>query len=194
MAILGSSDPEQYDEILRVERHALSHHQIANRKPWQARKATVALLNYAADEGLEVRYLVGTGGANFFGNDVIKAFGRCAEARCRMRMLVWNDDPRSIAPAFADLHARGKLGIRISGTRRRGGDLAHFLLVGDAAYRLEAPHDYFPAETVFTEDKPEISAIIAFSDRKETAFWARTFESLWRVLPDVASADLVAIP
>jgi hypothetical protein len=164
---------------------------IANRFQWQTRLATLELLEHAIDKKAEVRILTGTATEYFYRDDVVRRLGSCAKANCKIRMLIWNDKSGAVGDDLRDLvreHA-GKFEIRRSGTRTMGAEMSHFLLVGEEAYRLEQPHDYFEKNQKFDEFSPEAMATIVFRDASGGQALAEHFNQLWDWCPAEAAVS-----
>lgn len=180
MDILGSNDPQEFEAILQGARAAVTGAWIANRRPWQVRMAHRELLGYAEDKHLPIRFLCGTGSDQFFTPEVIQKLRDCAlNGPCDIRILIWNDDVNRIAKGLVDFAREELAELRISRTTALAEQIPHTLLVGKNAYRKESLHEQWPANRVFTEDDPEIPAVICFNGPAEAALLSKRFEALW---------------
>lgn len=180
MRVIGSEDPKRYEEILRDASEQKQEVLIANRFPWQTRMATKSLLDHARNSHEPVSILAGTGGQNFFDDEMARSLRNCADAGCEIRMLVWQPDESTIAPAVKELRGQGKITLRLSGTKKFSTTLPHFLLVGEDAYRQEAGHPEFPPDMKFDDTSPDIPARISFNDPMDGLRLKGMFETFWQ--------------
>ncbi len=191
MAILGSTDRKEYQDILRQACENRTTDKIANRYPWQTRCCHRELLGLAERDRLNVRFCCGTGSEKFFNDEMITLLQRCADAKCKIEMVIWNSDTSQIAPGLLDLARKGAVTLVYSGTREMGEEIPHFLLVGDNAYRVEAPHPYFGPDQLFTDVSPEIPAKICFNDRQQIPELNRLFKDMMSHSKPVPTAEVV---
>lgn len=187
MKVIGTKEPAEYDRMLRDAREQRQQVQIANRFPWQTRLATRHLLEAAKERIESIRILAGTGGPNFFTEEMISLLRNCADAGCAIRMLVWQPDLNTVASGIKELYTEGKLRLLPSGTKKFGATIPHFLLVGEDAYRQEAGHEEFDPAKPFTETEPEIPARISFNDPENALRLVGMFESLWNAVDPAAT-------
>jgi len=179
MKVIGTMDREEYDRMLRDAREQKQRVQIANRVPWQTRLATRHLLEAAKERVETIRILAGTGGQNFFTEEMVGLLRNCADAGCSIRMLVWQPDLNTVSDGIKQLYTEGKLRLLPSGTKKFAATMPHFLLVGEDTYRQEAGHEEFDPAKPFTDDYPEIPARISFNDPDNALRLVGMFESLW---------------
>ena len=165
---------------------------ISNCFPWQTKLATLELLSLAADRKHCVRILSGTATEQFYGDAVFEAIRQCAIAGCEIRVLIWNDNSHvsaqnSILEKLLSLS--GLIKIALSGTREHGEKLAHLLLVGTVAYRLEAPHKYMD-DAILDDVSPETRAKICFNDPSGGKELEEFFDTLWDVSEVIPAQDV----
>ncbi|TWT89318.1 hypothetical protein Pla100_56350 [Neorhodopirellula pilleata] len=175
-----------YKRWLSTAREERSETAIPNELPWHSRCAVAELTRFALecqqsqeDSQTEIRLFTGTITSNVYDIDWTKQVCQFLDAGGAIRILVWNDHisgsvKRRLSP-ITD-HPAGR--VIKSGTRRGGEDLNHFYVVGDQAFRKEAPHDYCDGEK-FSDVEPEIPAQICFNDPKEAMNLIGIFDQVW---------------
>ena len=188
MAILGSEDEAKYIKILRNACEEQTEDVIANRLQWQTRRAHDQLLWLAARGRLDIRILCGTGSTQFFDGNMARCLCMCASAGCEITIIIWNDNTDQIAPGLMEMAADGRVVLLLSGTRELGNKIHHFVLVGDRAYRVEAPHEYIPLDTEFTDTSPKLSAKICFNDPRSVKKHQRTMDLVRQICTRILAA------
>ena len=178
MPMPGSQNQQSFKELLAKCRRERSAAQISNRFPWQTRLAVLELLKHASAESESVRIISGSATEQFYGADVCDSLESCLKTGADVSLIIWDtvDRPcatlQSLQSRFSNFH------VVCSGTREAGEVVSHFLVVGSAAYRLEAPHPYLGNEK-FTDTSPETKAKICFHDPDGGGQLVSFFDKVW---------------
>ncbi len=179
----------QYEQLLESYRNSKSSDPIPNRVPWQARLAVHALIKGAVEEQnavaegsgepVTVRILTSSLPAYVFDVDTIKSLKAFHDAGGKVQVLVWNDELPEIEDPFWESLEDDRSSFRLSGTTEYGESLNHLCIVGNKAYRLEAPHKHYSA-TDFSECFPDVPARICFNDPQGAGQTIDFFDQLWQ--------------
>jgi hypothetical protein len=178
--VLGSEDRGIFKAILEGAAANPSIGVIANRYPWQTRMAMCKLLDVAKQKLLPVRLLTGSCPESFYDEALASQMRECKKAGSPfIRVLVWQENAEGISPSLSSLAADGTIELRVSGTNMLADKIAHFLLVGDQAFRQEAAHPPFACDLVFTDTAPTVPARIDFDDKETAKTLSEMFDSIW---------------
>jgi hypothetical protein len=173
---------EDYKKRLRDAADCNSPAVLGNRYPWQIQIAVRALLEKAANERAEVKILSGCIAGEFHEKGTADLLRECLKQGCEVRVAVWSDVSEAVDDSILRLEADfpGQFELRWS---EEAGVLAerlpHSIIVGDHAYRQEAPH----ASTLdadWSDFSPEIPARICFNDRDGARPQIELFETVWK--------------
>jgi hypothetical protein len=177
----------RYCEQLRQAAATNSNTVIGNRFPWQTRLALETLLRKAIQDVAPIRMFCGGMPSKFYEDGFVTLMDNyLALPGSSMRVAVWHDDVRVIAPRMRDLGSKYKsFQLRWSATRASAELLPHFFLVGESAYRQEMPHGDFKDQE-FSEVTPEIPAAICFNDPAGGKSQGDFFEKVWVMCKPVA--------
>jgi hypothetical protein len=180
MANVSDEAKEQYRKMLSEYRLQRLQDPIANCYPWQTRLATLELLEMAKRDSSEVRILTGTATEDFYCNEVTNRLEECLVEDCVVKVMVWNESERLAGRTLRNLHDRhpGLFQLEYAGTRNRGAEIPHFLLVDESAYRVEHPHEYFE-NVKMSDTSPETKARICFNDVASGKVLKHFFDQLW---------------
>lgn len=170
-----------YRNVVENARREASEITIPNRYPWHCRIGVSELLTLACErqrlaengETCYVRLLTGTFPDSIYESirdSIVDFLGDGGI----FRIMVWDET----VEAKLLIPKRRGLEVRASGTRERGDELNHFLIVDSDAYRFEAPHRYHSRDE-FTETYPPIPARICFNDAEAGAQLVRFFDDIW---------------
>ena len=182
-----------YREHLQRCRKEKSSEPIPNRFPWHGDLAIRELLTLATDEQeggrpLEVRILTGSAPDRVYGSDDPGIWHNYINAGGRINILLWGDNPAKCRGVLRSLYNAGQpIELKFSGTNQLAGRINHFIVVGDRAYRLEAPHEPFPDDVIFSDCSPEMPARICFNDTVGGAQLVKFFDALWNFGHSVSS-------
>jgi hypothetical protein len=177
--VLTASDKLMFRAILEGVAAFPSLAVVSNRYPWQAKLAVEKLLSLAAERKLPVRIVSGRGPEGFYNDGCCTLLAACKKSGCDVRVLIWQKDSDGISPALTRLADNGLISLRISGTDDDAGEIPHFILVGDRAFRQEAGHPPFTENTVLTETEPQVPARIDFDDSTTGKVLLDFFDKLW---------------
>jgi len=185
---MGSVNPElvlKFRNMLRTFRADRRTGSVTNRHPWQTRLAILELLDLAETEAKlhgpqDIRILSGAFPGHFYNEQILDRLQAALEYGCRARILVWDQPPEARNPEAELLLQTYPRTFQISwsGTREDGENLWHFQLIGDTAYRVEAPHAYYPPDARFTDYEPPTVARICFNDPQLAKVLAEFFDEL----------------
>lgn len=177
----------KYRRLLRSYRMEENADPISNRHPWHASLAIEELFSLAAqkqherndrrERTLEVRILTGSFPNRVYGDEAGDSLERFLDEKGIVKILIWNESIDTNSYGIAQLLKNSNVEIRISRTAKLGKTLAHFLVVGDQAYRLEQRHD--PFEEEITDFTPEMFARICFNDPVGAKELVAFFDDLW---------------
>jgi hypothetical protein len=182
---------EQYRSELEIAANAGSTEIFGNRYPWQIKMAVQSLLCKASRESLPVRIVCGGIANEFYEENMSMLLRVCLKSNCHVQIVVWNNDMNVIDsnicelsrdyPELFELRWAGELSLQIR-------DFAHFMLIGDSAFRQENPHREMKNEK-WSDYAPEIPARISFNFPSEVKKQRGLFELIWglcEVVPAVA--------
>lgn len=176
----------KYRQLLRSFREKNSQDAIGNRYPWHCQIAVEELLEYAVSAArkseVEIKLLTSSCTDFVYGTDeIMNKFATFLSKGGCMRVLVWSDKVDDTGRKLLKLKDDypGTFQFRLSGTRELGNELQHFLVVGETAYRLEAPHEAIEG-CQFNDFHPEIPARICFNDKKGGDQLLAFFDDLWQ--------------
>ena len=206
MAAVSEKAKAGYRELLQLRRKGKSAEPIPNRYPWHGEMAIRELLEFARSaqqqgHPADIRILTGSAPDRVYGCEDRSVWDQFAKAGGRIRIIVWGDNPGKCGGVLRALYETNEsVEFRLSGTNELAGQLMHFVVVGNSAYRLEAPHTPFPDDTIFQDFSPEIPARICFNDPIGGEAMVRCFDSMWglsrplnRVVPGTIGSPATAV-
>ena len=178
--VLSSGDKGTFRAILEGAAARPEFGVISNRFPWQAKMASVKLLGVAEVKKLPIRMLSGRCPEGFYTKDFCDKLVACKEAGVSLiRVMVWQKDAIGISPELLTLASSGTIELKVSGTDDGAASVPHFLLVGNNAFRQEAGHTPFTAQTIITDTDPQVPARIDFDDPVTGGKLCKFFDDLW---------------
>jgi hypothetical protein len=177
--VLSASSKEEFAAFLEAAARHPELFVLSNRYPWQARMAADRLLDLAAEKKMEVRILSGQCHEGFYNQDFATKLHRCFAAGCRVRILVWQQSFDGISAKLIEMAKDKQIDLKVSGTNEYASSIPHFLLIGESAFRQEAGHDPFTAQTKFNEIEPQVPARIDFNDPEAGKVLAGLFDTFW---------------
>lgn len=180
---------EEYKKVMRAAREGKKDKELSNRFPWQVKESLKELFIHALATGETIRMLCGTAIESFFGEEQVDLLRQCADQpnSCKIKLLLWNETSSMVAPGLMELVNAGKIEMRISGTTEFGGDVPHFQVVGDRAFRQEANHEEIAPELIASDWYPEVPARINFNKPEVGKPLVKFFDDLYDVCPALAS-------
>jgi len=181
------------------ERRVPSRSYIANLYPWHCRESVSALVRFAFmrqnsnPKNVSVRILVHTFLDNVFGEETVTDFQNYLIHSGSIKILFAQPPVANYGGTFNELKSvsenlareRGRQsGLQVQTTPLIDRPFPQFILVGEAAYRVEATHDpiYDPSE--FKARSPELPARLCFNDPRGGRQLMASFDLLWRVAAD----------
>ncbi len=178
----------QYKQILQFARAKQSSEPVSNLYPWHCELAVTELMRHAnslqerqsTGSSSTVRILTGTCPEHVYGNGAYEEFRTFLEKGGILKVLAWSATPSKRTSKLAMLcdQFKSNAELRVSKTVEKANEIPHFLLVGEAAYRFEAPHEFVPAES-FSDFYPEVPARICFNDPSSGSELKRFFDDIW---------------
>lgn len=177
--ILRSDSRETFRTLLEGVASKPELGTLMNRFPWQSRLATERLLQYARSTQKPIRILSGSAPEGFYDQAMVKELEACKAAGCTIQILIWQKDATGISDGLMNLFETDTIDLLVSGTDEAYEKVPHFLLVGDSAFRQEAPHKRFESGILFSENSPEVPARIDFDDPVTGKKLRDLFDGVW---------------
>lgn len=197
----SSAEVAWYEAWLRESSETESEITLPNDCPWHSRAAIRELMRHAVSKqervgngpaavAIPVIHFTATLTEYVYNDTWLRLASKFLRDGGQMRILVWNQDVPESLHRLRCLQNERNLEIRCSGTDALGDKLNHFMVVGDRAFRKEAPHKKFPIDA-FSDVEPKISAQICFNDKRDANELVEFFETLWQECDPVdLSGDL----
>lgn len=179
-----------YQLVLRRFRERRNPNPIPNRFPWQSRIAMEELTQLAIENlkssGTEtIRILTSRFPWEVYGQVPLRSsLEEFLKLGGQVRVLIWTeslDRNEILLEALQSCAIENGLRYLVSGTEEGGEELHHMFVVGESAYRFEAPHVSFK-NVEFSELSPEVPARISFNDAETASHLIGYFEKLWEEL------------
>lgn len=184
-----------YRDWVAAQRKLESDVEIPNEYPWNARIAIDELAKFASSLQQRsslpqyVRIFTGTLSYSVYDDNWQKELLEFMNAGGHTRVLFWNSFNTvqgSLAKLSPAIRSHSKFAVRCSGSREIGERLNHFLVVGDQAFRNEAPHPYFEACTV-SDTSPEVPSRICFFNKAEATRLVSFFDKVWEACTPIST-------
>lgn len=174
---------DDYESVLIRARKHQSAEAVTNLYPWHAERAVVQLMKLANDNSQDtssrvVRLISGSCPNFVYGGEAYDEFEKFAENGGAVKVLVWgrsNSEERSRLTKLQEEFPQN-IEMRKSDSDELVGEIPHFLLVDDNAYRFEVPH---PAAADFKALEPPVPARICFNDSAYGKRLLSLFNGLW---------------
>ncbi len=177
---------DDYESVLIRARTHHSPEAVTNLYPWHAERAVVQLMKHANDNSQAtsartVRLISGSCPNFVYGGEAYDEFEKFAENGGTVKILVWgrsNSEERSRLTRLQEEFPQN-VELRKSDSDELVGEIPHFLLVDNDAYRFEVPHPPHTAATGFEALDPPVPARICFNDSDYGARLLSLFNGLW---------------
>ena len=187
---------EDYRKILEKMCCKRSRDPIPSRDPWQAHIEVNILIKHALTEQyriqsiyrllddvatVTVRILTSTLPEYIYGGETADLVKRFRDKGGNLQVVVWNtESPDSLCfEPMKSIYGDSTV-CRLSKTKELETEINHFLLVGDNAYRLEAPHIPYKNNKQ-TETLPQIACRTNFRDKVGGKELIEMFEQMWKL-------------